>query len=137
MSLQIQEVPFNLVNQVWPKVEGFIDAALQYSEGEYTVGDARVYVTNGAWTLVVAVDTDGAIHGAALVSYFNRPSNRVAFVTAIGGKLVSNRSTWAQFESIMRSNGATYLEGAARESIVRLWSRYGMQHKYHIVGKSL
>ncbi len=85
----------------------------------------------------VAVDTDGAIHGAALVSYFNRPSNRVAFVTAIGGKLVSNRSTWAQFESIMRSNGATYLEGAARESIVRLWSRYGMQHKYHIVGKSL
>ena len=71
------------------------------------------------------------------MSYFNRPSDRVGFVVAIGGKLVSNRATWAQFEDILRSNGATYLEGAGRESIVKLWSRYGMRQKYIITGKSL
>ena len=32
---------------------------------------------------------------------------------------------------------ATYLEGAGRESIVKLWSRYGMKQKYIITGKSL
>ena len=61
----------------------------------------------------------------------------VGFVVAIGGKLVSNKDTWAQFEHILRANGATYLEGAGRDSIVRLWSRYGMEKKYTIIGKEL
>jgi len=30
--------------------------------------------------------------------------------------------------------GATYIEGAARESIARLWTRYGFTEKYRIVG---
>jgi hypothetical protein len=94
-------------------------------------------VTQGSWHLIVAVDDENTIQGALVVSYFNRPSERVGFVVAIGGKLVSNRSTWAQFEDILRSNGATYLEGAGRESIVKLWSRYGMRQKYIITGKSL
>ena len=135
--MNIQEVPLAYVNQVWPKVEGYIANALQHSHGEYTSDDARVFATSGSWHLVVAVLDDGSIRGAALVSYFNRPRDRVAFVMAIGGRLVSNVNTWEQFEDIMRRNGATCLEGAARESIARLWSRYGMQNKYSIVGKSL
>lgn len=135
--MKIQEVPLAYVNQVWPQVEGYIANALQYAHGEYTIDDARVFATSGNWHLVVAVLDDGSIRGAALVSYFNRPRDRVAFVMAIGGKLVSNINTWGQFEDIMRHNGATCLEGAARESIARLWSRYGMQTKYSIVGKSL
>ena len=50
---------------------------------------------------------------------------------------MSNKATWAEFEAILRSNGATYLEGAGRESIVRLWARYGMTQKYAIMGKKL
>lgn len=133
----IQEVPLAHVNQIWPQVEGFIADALQHSHGEYTADDARVFAATGGWHLVVAFMDDGTIRGAALVTFFNRPRDRVAFVMAIGGKLVTSLDTWRQFEDIMRNNGATCLEGAARESIARLWSRYGMQHKYSIVGKSL
>ena len=137
MSLTIQEVPLNFVNQVWPHIEGFIREAMEYSQGEYTAEDARVYCVSGFWVVVVAVDMSNTIRGAALVNYFNRPSNRVAFIMAIGGKLVVNRETWAQFEGILRANGATSLEGAVRESVGRLWRRYGMTPKYTIVGKSL
>ena len=137
MALKVQQVPLEYVNQVWDKVEGYLTAALEYSSGDYSINDLKVMVIQGSWHLIVATDEENTIHGALVVSYFNRPANRVGFVVAIGGKLVSNRATWAQFEDILRSNGATYLEGAGRESIVKLWSRYGMRQKYIITGKPL
>ena len=137
MSLSIQQVPLEYVNQVWPQVEGYIEQALGYSSGDYSAEEAKVMVTMGSWSLVVAATPENAIQGAAIVSYFNRPNDRVGFVVAIGGKLVSNKDTWAQFEHILRANGATYLEGAGRDSIVRLWARYGMEKKYTIIGKEL
>jgi hypothetical protein len=137
VSLKIQQVPLEYVNQVWPNVEKFIGAAISFSAGDYNIEEVKVMLALGSWHLIVAADEENTIHGAAVVSYFNRPSERVGFVVAIGGKLVSNRATWAQFEDILRSNGATYLEGAGRESIVKLWSRYGMKPKYTIIGKPL
>ena len=137
MALKVQQVPLEYVNQVWDKVEGYLTAALEYSSGDYSINDLKVMVIQGSWHLIVATDEENTIHGALVVFYFNRPADRVGFVVAIGGKLVSNRATWAQFEDILRSNGATYLEGAGRESIVKLWSRYGMRQKYIITGKSL
>lgn len=137
MLLKVQQVPIEYVNQVWDKVEGYLTAALEYSSGDYSINDLKVMVVQGSWHLIVATDEENTIHGALVVFYFNRPADRVGFVVAIGGKLVSNRATWAQFEDILRSNGATYLEGAGRESIVKLWSRYGMRQKYIITGKSL
>ena len=137
MALKVQQVPLEYVNQTWDHVEHFLEAALEYSSGDYSINDLKVMVIQGSWHLIVATDEENTIHGALVVSYFNRPANRVGFVVAIGGKLVSNRATWAQFEDILRSNGATYLEGAGRESIVKLWSRYGMRQKYIITGKPL
>lgn len=135
--LSVQQVPLEYVNQVWPVVEPFIANALVHARGDYTIDDARVYATLGQWSLIIGVDDQNVIHGALLVSYYNRPRDRVAFVAAIGGKHIANKENWAQFEAIIKANGATYLEGAARESIVRLWSRYGMEPKYTIVGKDL
>ena len=87
----------------------------------------------GNWTLLVAVD-DSGVQGAATVSFSNRPNDRVAFINAIGGKLISSPETFEQLKAVLGSIGATYIEGAARESIARLWSRYGFEEKYRIVG---
>jgi hypothetical protein len=137
MPLKVQQVPLEYVNQTWDHVEHFLETALEYACGDYNIEEVRVMISLGSWQLIVATDEENTIHGALVVSYFNRPADRVGFVVAIGGKLVSNRATWAQFEDILRSNGATYLEGAGRESIVKLWSRYGMRQKYIITGKPL
>ena len=132
--MQIQQVPFQYVHAAWPKVERFIASALEYSDGEYTPEQAKVFVANGQWALFVAVDDNQEVQGAACVQFNNMPNDRVAFVVAIGGKLISNQDTWAQFTSILKANGATCVEGAARESIARLWTRYGFKEKYRIVG---
>lgn len=118
----------------WPLVERFISSALEHSHGEYTTEQAKVYLSNGFWTLYVAVDDDGALSGAGAVQFNNMPNDRVAFVVAIGGKLFTSQDTWQQFVGLLKARGATQVEGAARESIARLWKRYGFEEKYRIVG---
>jgi len=135
--MKVQHVPLEWVNQVWPQVEGFIESAMAHSGGEYTADQVRTLVTSGQWTLVIAVDEEG-IKGAATILFFNRPNDRVAFVTAIGGKLISTPDTFNDLKAIAASFGATAIEGAARKSIARLWRKlYNFQEKYTIVGVKL
>jgi 3-methyladenine DNA glycosylase/8-oxoguanine DNA glycosylase len=61
----------------------------------------------------------------------------VAFISTIGGRLISNPDTFEQLKVFVLSQGATVIEGAARESIARLWTRYGFAEKHRIVGVKL
>lgn len=135
--MKIQYVTHDWVNYTWDKVEKFIADALAYSGGDYTAEQAKVFVAQGKWVLLVAVDDSDTIQGAATVEFFNRPDDRVAFITAIGGKLVSSVDTFEQLRGYAKSMGATAIEGAARESTARLWHRYGLTEKYRIVGVKL
>lgn len=132
--LSIQQVPLEFVNRVWPLAEEYIKNAFDFAAGDYNVDDARVYVTTGMWSLIVALDADGAVHGAAVVSYYNRPHARVAFVNGLGGRLVTNKDTCAQLYAIFRQNGADCVEAAARDAVLPLWKKYGLTKKYTIIG---
>lgn len=132
--MQVQQVPLQYVHAAWPKVERFITSALEYSQGECTTDQAKVRVSDGRWVLYVAVNDENEVKGAACVEFNNMPNDRVALVVAIGGRLMTNQDTWEQFTSLLKANGATEVQGAARESIARLWTRYGFKEKYRIVG---
>jgi hypothetical protein len=45
----------------------------------------------------------------------------------------SYQDTYAQLCEVLKGFGATKIQGAARESIARLWSRYGFKERYIIV----
>jgi len=134
--MNIQYVSLEWVNRTWPSVEKYIASALEHAQGDYTVDQVRSLVTQGQWVLLVAVDENG-IQGAATVNFYNRPNDRVAFITTIGGRLISNRDTFQQLKNYAASMGATVIEGAAREAIARLWHRYGFEEKFRIVGVKL
>jgi hypothetical protein len=55
----------------------------------------------------------------------------------MGGKLITNKETFQQFSDLLKAFGATAIEGASRESTARLWTRYGLEEKYRIVGAKL
>lgn len=131
--MNIQRVDAGHVHQVWPMVETHLASAVEYSKGDYTLESVKVLVATGQWLMLVAVDDEG-VKGAATVSFSSRPHDRVAFITLIGGRLISNPDTFEQLKNLLRSLGATCIEGAARESIARLWTRYGFEEKYRIVG---
>lgn len=134
--MRIQHVDVNYVNQIWPQVEKFIEAALSYQD-DYSLEHAKVFVTNGTWVLIIAIDDDGVIHGAATIQFYNRPSDRVAFVVTMGGRLITGHEHYAQFTDLLKAFGATYIEGASRASATRLWERFGLKEKYRVAGAKL
>lgn len=137
MTLRVELVPLSLIHQAWPVVEKFIADALQWGQDDYTIEQAKVFITKGEWMLLVAVDEEKAVHGAAAVNIYNMPNDRVAFVVAIGGKLISSDDTYAQLCSLLKGFGATKIQGVARESIARLWKRYGFKERYILVEAKL
>jgi hypothetical protein len=133
--MKIQHVDTAYIHQTWPLVQDYIKWALDY-QTDYTLEHVKTFLSNGSWMLIVAAD-DSGIRGAAVVNFTNRPNDRVAFIVAMGGKLISSKETFADFSALLKAFGATYIEGAARESIARLWTRYGLEEKYRIVGVKL
>ena len=131
--MNIQRVDVGHIHQVWPLVEGYMASALEHAKDDYTLESVKVLLVTGQWILIVAVNDEG-VQGAAAVSFSSRPHDRVAFVTLMGGKLITSDETFEQLKSLLRLLGATCIEGAARESAARLWHRYGLEEKYRIVG---
>lgn len=135
---QVQVVAPIYVQQLWDDVSPYLEAALVYSGGEYGLEHLKVFLTQGIQTLLIAVNENNKIHGAATIEWVNFPNERIAFVTAIGGNMLANKELWAQFEDWVRQNGGTMIRGAARESISRLWRRaFKFEERYIIVEKKL
>ena len=133
MTLNVQSVPIQYIAQTWPFVEKFIGDAAQWGGDDYTLEQVKVYLALGQWVLLVVIDEQGKIHGAITISFINYPNDRVAFVTAIGGKFISGKEQYEQFKNVLKGYGATKIQGAARESVVRLWRRLGFYERYAIV----
>jgi hypothetical protein len=139
MNLKIQPVDTNYVAQIWPLVEKYLlDALVKDNDAPewsncYNIHHVQGFLTSGMWLLLVATDDAGEIHGAATVSFANYPMARVAFITLIGGRLISNRDTFEQLKMILKQRGATKVQGYGRESIVRLWKRYGFEPRTTLV----
>ena len=135
---RIEVVPANYVYHVWDKVEPFITMGLANSGNEYTAEHIKVYLTRGEQVLVIVIDDEQTIHGAVVIEFTNFPNERVAFVTSVGGKMMTDKVLWAQFEDWLRQTGATVVRGAAYESVARLWRRaFGTETRYVIVEKKL
>ena len=134
--MRIAPVELPYVNQTWPMVEHYINSALTTeTAGTPTIAieHIRAMVATGQFLLCVAVDNDNKIHGACTISFYNEPLHRIAFINAIGGKLICSRDTVEQFKVILRAKGATMIKAYGRKAIVRLWRRYNFTPTYTLL----
>jgi hypothetical protein len=121
------------IHQHWDAIAKYLQPALDLSGvEEFNLDQLKVFVTNKQWILFVA-ENEGKIFGAAVVSLLPYPNDLIAFVTAIGGKFVSDRAVSDQFKSLLKRMGATKIQGYARESVARLWKRIGFENKQILV----
>lgn len=133
MTLTVKHVHTNYCAQSWPLVEEFIAAAHKFGHGDYSMDQIKMYVTSGQWVLLAAVDEQNKVHGACTISFMNYPNDRVAFITTIGGKLITGEDTFSQLKAIAKSLGATKIQGAVRKSVARLFNRFGLTERSTIV----
>lgn len=139
MSLTVRSVNTNLVHQVWPMVQGFVQEALDkggdfpdWSDG-YNIHHVQQFVASGQWLLLVAVDEDSVVHGAMTISFITYPLHRVAFVTTTGGKFIANPELLEQLKALVKLHGATKIQAFCRESMVRLLARAGFEPRNTLV----
>ena len=133
MTFTVQPVSLQYVNQTWPLVEKLFDSANKQDAGDYTLDQIKALLASGNWLLLVAVDEENNIHGAAALNFYNMPNYRVGFITAMAGKAIVNEDVYKQVCAIAKANGATRVQCAARESAARLYKRVGMKERHIIM----
>ena len=130
--LNLRIVPSTHIQQTWHEVDKMLASALVHSGGEYNLDQLKLMLVENKQVLLVLVDDDNKIKTAFTVEWITYPNDRVAFLTAIGGK--TDLDAFEQFKEWVKINGGTKIQGAAFESVARLWKRkLGFENKYIIV----
>lgn len=132
MSVLVQPVAQQFVAQLWPQVEPFIAKAEKHGGGDYNMDQIRMYLNMGMWWLVV-VTKDEKLVGAVTGTFMSYPNDRVAFITTTGGEELCNDEALAQLKQILKAQGATKIQAACRESMVRLLQKIGFSPRYMVV----
>lgn len=133
----VRQVNPAYLQTVWPVVKPMLEKALDYSAGEYNVDQMKVFIAQGNWALLIA-EQDEAIIGACVVCFENYPNDRIAFVTAIGGRFVIRKDLFDQLAQWAKSMGCTKVRGAVRESVSKLWQqKCEAREIYRIVEKTI
>ena len=130
--MNIRTVGQQYISQTWDLIEKYIVESQQYGGGDYSSEHVKVYLANGQWLLIVAVDDNNVIHGAMTITFNNYPNHRVAFITATGGKRIITKNSLQQLREILKSFGATKIRAAVRPSMERLLHRVGFYKRYTI-----
>ena len=117
----VQIVAPNNIYNVWSDVDSFLNASINTATGDCTLEQLKLLLVRGEQTLLVSVNEQGKINGAMTVEFQNLPSNRVMFITALGGNGIVNEGTFSQVESWARMQGATKVSAWAQESQARLY----------------
>ena len=123
MSLKVQHVDPSYIHQLWDNVEPFLLPVFERSAISkcYTIDNLREYIVRGEQTLLVASNEEGVIKGVATIQWLNYPQARIAYITAIGGKMLITKENHQELVNWVRAMGGTKIQGYARDSVARLW----------------
>jgi len=140
----IRQIPTDLVHQFLPLCRQYIEAALVYTDLSFD--QAKVFLSNGTWMLLIAIDDEQNITGAYTLAFANSPNHRTATIVTAGGLGLGSPPAFDQACEIARNHGATRVHvnhGAtrvhvlARQSAARLYKRLGLVEKSVLMEKNL
>jgi hypothetical protein len=129
--MKVQLVNNNIIVNIWGMIEPYINRALEHTD-DYTADQCKVFLTNNSWSLFVVMDND-KLCGVITVSVENGVNHRTAFITTISGKGIINQQAIQQFFSLLKEHGITRVQGLARNTLVRLYERFGLHKKSNLV----
>lgn len=136
MTIQVQIVAPVNIYQIWDKIEPYFIAAEAEGTGDCTTSQLKLQLISGVVSLLVAVNEEQIIQGAASIVLQNLPNHRVAVITALGGKGIVNEEVFEQVVVWAKSQGATKIRAWAKDSQVRLYrQKAGLNTTTNVVEK--
>lgn len=136
MTLLVSPVPVHQVPQMLPVVLPFIESGLEHTDS-VNAEHVKVYLSEGRWVLLTALDEHNVVQGAYVISFANEPDHRVATIVSAAGTGLAGQETFDQVCEISKNFGATKIQVLARESAARLYKRAGLEEKAVLMEKKL
>lgn len=121
------------LDKVWPTASPMVQIALDTGQGEMNADQARYALSKGLADLFIC-ENDGQITGAVLVEFQNYPNYRLANVIATGGRGLVKE--WEEFKRLLKTAGASYVEGHCHDSVARLWEMKLKMKKVYTIMRS-
>jgi len=124
--MRCYSIPVIDLYQVWPLVAPMIQESLEKCDppADYNIHHAQQFLTSGTWALIVA--DDGAdVVGACTVVIQNHPTQRVAFITSLGGRGILTPEGFDSLRHLLQKYGVTKIRGYVRPSVARLAAQVG------------
>lgn len=136
MNITVRHVMTEHVPSVLPRALPFIEQGMSHATA-YNTEHVKVYLADGRWMLLVALDEENEVQGAYVLSYNNEPNDRVAFIVCAAGRGLAGAEPFEQVCLIAKQFGATKIQTLARESAARLYKRVGLADKAMLMEKKL
>lgn len=136
-SCEILCIGADRLDLVWNEVEPMISKGMEHAHGELGVSQLRMMIVQQQAYLLVA-ERDGALVGAGVVEFIQYPNFKAANFIVTGGRgMLFDRHGYEQIRAWMKSKGASKIQGHVRESVARLWGRFGLKEVYRVVRADL
>ena len=134
----LHELPKEYVHAVWPKLSKLLDLVEPYSNNECTTEQGKTYLISGQAQAFILAGEDLDPKGVIVGEWKMTPGKRIFFITTLGGSNALYANAYAQLEAWVKKHGGTHIQGAGRDSIVRLMQkRWGYKPVYTVVEKEM
>jgi hypothetical protein len=127
----VQYVEPKFIVNIWNDVKPYIEKALEHTD-DYNVDQVKVFLASSSWLLFIVVK-DNVLYGVITVAVENGVNHRTGMITTISGKGIVNKDAMIQLINSLKSLGITRIQGYARDSLVRLYHRFGLIKKANLV----
>jgi hypothetical protein len=124
------------ISQLWDQVGPYLADGIKFAGDDYTIDQIKVFLTLDQWLLVGFWEGE-KLAGAISVAFSNMPNYRIAFITSMGGKTLITDDNLTQFKILLKSFGATKIQGCVRKSVARLLRRLDFKERYILVERLL
>jgi len=129
--MQISVVMPQHIEEVWPKVEEYLEGAAKYTYGRYDVDDIKSLITEYDWLLWIAFEEGGNVKGTVVTHFIDYPRARYLSCPFVAGEdldswkapMLNTLKRWA------RDSYCVGLESSARIG----WERALKDHDYKAI----
>lgn len=118
------------VGPYWPQIAALIERALPYGRGEYDIGDILDGVKSGRMFIVAVIGEQAEVQFAAACTPIQFPKKSVLFVLYGAGR-GGSRAKDALINACRRLE-CDWIETRCRDSVARLYRRYGFDTGYSV-----
>lgn len=128
MDSQLLPIPYNRIDDVWPRVETMLKLAVRRCNGRYLLEDVRGFLESKDMVLWVSV-RNKEVEACAVTEIIQYKRKKMCAVRIVTGK---NKYHWVGLEQGIadwaKSIGCDGMEADARKGWVKIFKQYQSPH---------